>query len=63
MKILKFFATLFVVVFCLPVLADCVQECDAAYEECKAAHDSPNGTKVCGGDYTDCKYQCSDNGK
>lgn len=63
MAIQKFFATLFIVMFCLPALADCAQECEVAYEECKAAHDSPNGQKVCGSDYTDCKYQCANSDK
>jgi hypothetical protein len=59
MKILSFFTTILVATFCLPVFADCAQECDKAYEECKAAHDSPNGQKVCGSDYHECKEQCA----
>lgn len=60
MKIPEIFATALILFFCLPVLADCIQECDNAYEECKAAHESPNGQKVCGSDYHQCKEQCSE---
>lgn len=63
MEILRFFASLLIVAVCFPVLADCEQECDTTYNECKAAHDSPNGTKVCGSDYNECKSQCAENGK
>jgi hypothetical protein len=46
-----------------PAMADCSAECDAAYEECKAATSSPNGEKVCGSDYHECKTQCAESGE
>lgn len=62
MKFLDFFAAFLITVFCFPVFADCAQECDKTYEECKAAHDSPNSQKVCGSDYHECKTQCAESG-
>lgn len=62
MKIPAIFPAALALCFGFPVLADCIQECDNAYEECKAAHESPNGQKVCGSDYHECKEQCTESG-
>jgi hypothetical protein len=61
MAFIKFFATLIIALCCMPALADCKEECEATYQECKTAHDSPNGQKICGSDYHECKTKCSDN--
>jgi hypothetical protein len=63
MNVLKCASVLFFATLHLTVFADCTQKCEEVYEECKAAHDSPNGEKICGSDYYECKTLCATNGE
>lgn len=60
MKKTRLFATLVLAIMSLPTIADCNQECDAAYTECKADNPSPNGEKICSKEHHDCKTECAD---
>lgn len=62
MKIVKLFVNLVLAITCASAMADCNQECDAAYAECKAANASPNGEKICSKEHHECRTQCADSG-
>jgi len=63
MNAFKYSIALFFATIQLNAFADCTQKCEETYEECKAAHDSPNGEKICGSDYHECKTLCATNGE
>lgn len=63
MHAMKLFIATAMTTICLSAWADCTQECEDAYEACKAATDSPNGVKICGSDYHKCKTDCAGNGE
>lgn len=63
MKTLKLLVLLATTTYGVALHADCAQECDDTYAECKAVHNSPNGDKVCGSDYRECKTRCAESGE
>ena len=63
MRTTALFTGLLLTLFSFHCTASCTEECKTAYDECIAEHPSPNGEKICGTDYNDCKMQCVERGE